>query len=65
MNEQAYYAVKAAQIILPIWGRELARAYANAKGVHPSLYRLARQLEAHRLERLQYEQALHYLKQAG
>jgi hypothetical protein len=63
MNEQAYYAVKAAQIILPIWGRELARAYANAKGVHPSLYRLARQLEAQ--ERLEYEQAAHYLKQAG
>ena len=48
MNKQAYHAVRAARVILPLAGRGAARAYSNAHGVHPSLYRLARQLEAQR-----------------
>ena len=51
MNEHAQHAIRAARNVHS-WGRFAARRYCENRGVHPSLYRLARQL-----------QALHYLNQ--
>lgn len=45
MIDQAYHAVRAARNVKN-WGRYAARQYAMKRNVHPSLYRLARQLEA-------------------
>ena len=42
----AYHAVRAEQE-RRVWGDHAARRYCALRGVHPSLYRLARQLEAH------------------
>ena len=47
MNEQAYHAVRASKNVRN-WGRYAAKRYAEKRGVPPSLYRLARQLEAQR-----------------
>ena len=47
MNEQAHHAVRAARNVKN-WGRFAARRYCEKRGVHPTLYRLARQLEVSR-----------------
>lgn len=60
-SQKAVDAVRAAQNVNR-WGRYAARRYAQKRGVPASLYRLARQLET--LDRLDYEQALFYLRQA-
>ena len=44
-TEAAYHAVRAAQE-RRVWGDHAARRYCALRGVHPALYRLARQLEA-------------------
>jgi len=43
----AQVALRAAQNVNR-WGRYAARRYVERRGVHPALYRLARQLEAMR-----------------
>jgi hypothetical protein len=42
---EAYHAVRAAQE-RKVWGDYAAKRYCALRGVPPSLYRLARQLEA-------------------
>ena len=45
LNQQAYHAIRAASL----WnqcGKDAMTRYAEKQGVHPSLVRLARQLEA-------------------
>jgi len=44
-TEQAHHAIRAAQE-RKVWGDYAARRYCALRGVHPGLYRLARQLEA-------------------
>lgn len=61
-SQTAIDALRAAQHVNR-WGRYAARRFIEKRGVPASLYRLARQLEA--LDRLEYEKALHYLRQAG
>lgn len=44
-SEEARNAIRAAKHRKQ-WGREAARKFCHNRGVHPSLYRLACQLEA-------------------